>query len=146
MLPSPRLRPYLACADADAALAFYQRVFGMHCTQCLRMPDGKVGHAELTLPDLCLHVSSEFPEANVCAPPRLGGTAVALLLYVDDVDAVVRAAVEAGATQDGETKDEFFGDRTAKLTDPFGHRWFVHTRVEDVSPEEQERRFHALAQ
>lgn len=136
----PRIRPYIACHDAEAAIAYYTEVFGMELRTCLRMGE-KIGHAELGGPDLILYVSDEFPDMGVRAPRSLGGTAVSMMLYVDDVDAVVTKALELGATQEGETKDEFHGDRSAKIVDPFGHRWFVSTRIEEVSREEVERRF-----
>lgn len=136
----PRIRPYLACHDADAAIAYYTEVFGMELRSCLRMGE-KVGHAELGGPDLILYLSDEFPEMGVTSPRSLGGTAVSLMLYVDDVDAVVAKALERGARQEGETKDEFHGDRSAKIVDPFGHRWFVSTQIEEVSRDEVERRF-----
>ena len=139
--PGPRLRPYIACNDAKAAIEFYQAVFGMEVETILTMPDGKVGHAELKLPDLWLYLSDEFPGMGVRSPTTLGGTAVSLALYVDDVDAVVATALEAGATQEREIKNEFFGDRVGVIIDPFGHRWFVQTQVEEVGTEEMERRF-----
>ena len=139
--PGPRLRPYIACNDAKAAIEFYQAVFGMEVETILTMPDGKVGHAELKLPDLWLYLSDEFPGMGVRSPTTLGGTAVSLSLYVEDVDAVVATAVKAGATQEREIKDEFFGDRVGVIVDPFGHRWFVQTQIEEVGTEEMERRF-----
>ena len=139
--PGPRLRPYIACNDAKAAIEFYQAVFGMEVETILTMPDGKVGHAELKLPDLWLYLSDEFPGMGVRSPTTLGGTAVSLALYVDDVDAVVATALEAGATQEREIKNEFFGDRVGVIIDPFGHRWFVQTQIEEVGTEEMERRF-----
>lgn len=137
----PRLHPYIACSDATAAIAFYMDVFGMELETCLRMPGGKVGHAELRLPDLWMYVSDEFAEMGVRSPKTLGGTAVSLTLYVEDVDAVVTKALAKGSTQEGETRDEFHGHRVAKIVDPFGHRWFLQARIEDVSTAEMERRF-----
>ncbi len=136
----PRIRPYIACHDAEAAIAYYTEVFGLELRSCLRMGE-KIGHAELGGPDMMLYLSDEFPEMGVTSPKSLGGTAVSLMLYVQDVDAVVATALRNGATQEGETKDEFHGDRSAKLVDPFGHRWFVSTQSEEVSREEMERRF-----
>lgn len=139
--PGPRLRPYIACNDANAAIEFYQRVFGMDVRTILTMPDGKVGHAELERPGVHLYISDEFPRMGVQSPTTLGGTAVSLAIYVEDVDAVIATALEAGATQERETKNEFFGDRVGTIIDPFGHRWFVQTRIEDVETAEAERRF-----
>lgn len=139
--PGPRLRPYIACNDTNAAIEFYQRVFGMDVRTILTMPDGKVGHAELERPGVHLYISDEFPGMGVQSPTTLGGTAVSLAIYVEDVDAVIATALEAGATQERETKNEFFGDRVGTIIDPFGHRWFVQTRIEDVETAEVERRF-----
>lgn len=135
------MRPYLACSDARAAIQFYQDVFGMEVETVLTMPDGKVGHAELGLPNLWLYLSDEFVDMGIRSPSSLGGTAVSLAIYVEDVDAVIATALEAGATQERETKDEFFGDRVGVIIDPFGHRWFVHTQIEEVGTAEMERRF-----
>ncbi len=142
--PGPRLRPYLACHDAAAAIDFYTSVFGMTEVARLAMPDGSIVHAEVALGNDHLYLSSEFPDMGIVGPKTAGHSTMALMLYVEDVDTIVAKVVEAGGTQQGETKDEFFGDRSAKVTDPFGHRWFIHQQLEEVSPEELQRRFAAM--
>ncbi len=139
--PGPRLTPYLAVHDAGRAVDFYVRVLGMEEVSRLQMDDGRLGHVELAIGNARIFLSDEFPEIDVKGPKARGGASVSLHLYVENVDAVVAAAVEAGATQEGETKDEFHGDRSAKLVDPWGHRWMLASCIENVSAEEVERRF-----
>lgn len=139
--PGPRLIPSLIVRDATAALAFYVRALGFVETTRLRMSDGRIGHAELELGTARIYLADEFPEVHCTGPDPERGTSVSLSLYVHDVDAVVATAVEAGATLEGEVKNEFYGDRTARLRDPFGHRWMLHARIEELSHEEVERRF-----
>jgi len=137
----PRLRPYVACSDARAAIAFYRDVFGMELEMCLEMSDGRIGHAELKLPDLWLYVADTFPEMGVRSPTDLGGTAVSLSMYVEDVDDVFARAVAAGARAEREPNDAFYGDRVAVVIDPAGHRWMLHTQREALSTAEVVRRF-----
>ena len=138
-LSTDGILPYLAVSDADRAIALYVDVFGM--TDLYRLAwEGRIGHAELELNGGRLLISDEFPEAEVRGPTHYEGTPVSLLLYVADVNATARKAVAAGFKQQGDIKDEFFGDRVVKLVDPFGHRWFVHQRLEDVSVDEIKRR------
>lgn len=139
--PGPRLVPYLAVSDARAAIEFYVDVLGMQEDSRIEMDDGRIGHAELALGHAKLYVADEFPEIDIVGPATRGGTTVSLHLYVEDVDAVVAAALEAGATQEGATKNALHGDRTAKIVDPFGHRWLLATRIEEVSAEEIARRY-----
>ncbi|MET0385048.1 MAG: VOC family protein, partial [Polyangiales bacterium] len=109
----------------------------------LKEPSGKIGHAELDIDGALLMLADEYPDFGALSPVTVGGTPVSLHLYVDDVDAVVKRAVDAGATVLRPLRDEFFGDRTATLSDPFGHRWHLATRKEEVSPEEMQRRMDA---
>ena len=143
VLSSSQLQPYLAVSDAARAIELYTRVFGMKERYRLPMGD-KIGHAELELGPTRLLLSSEFKDVGAISPDTLGGSPTALLLYVDNVDAVVKAALEEGFTQQGETKNEFHGDRVAQMTDPFGHRWFIHQKIEDVPPETIVERFKAM--
>ncbi|HJL17398.1 MAG TPA: VOC family protein [Sandaracinaceae bacterium LLY-WYZ-13_1] len=144
--PGLRLISYLAVRDAEAALAFYADVLGASVITKIPMGDGRLGHAELALPgDARLFLSDEFPEMNVAGPAALGGTPVSLMLYVEDVDATAARAVEKGAELQGAIEDQIHGDRTARLVDPFGHRWFLSSRIEEVGPEEIERRYAAQA-
>jgi PhnB protein len=139
----PRLSPYLAVDDAHAAIGFYCDMLGAVERVRLGGPDGKIGHAELEFGTSVLMLADEFPEAGNQSPKTLGGTAVTLSLYVADVDAVHARALAAGATELRAPADQFYGDRTAGFEDPFGHRWFVATRIENVSAEEMQRRAEA---
>ena len=139
-----KVRPYLCCRDAARALDFYARAFGAVETMRLAEPSGRIGHAEFRLGDAVIMLSDEYPEMKVLSPQALGGTPVATHLYVDDVDAFCTRAVAAGATLARPVADQFYGDRTGQLEDPFGHRWFVANRVEEVSVVEMQRRYDAM--
>jgi PhnB protein len=136
----PRVVPYLCVDGASAAIEFYRDVFG--ATERMRMaePDGRIGHAELEIGTAVIMLVDEFPDLGVRSPRTIGGTPVTMTLYVEDVDAVFRRAIDAGATVLGPVKDQFYGDRTGQFEDPFGHRWSVATHVEDVSPEDMAQR------
>lgn len=142
----PRLSPYLIVDGAGAAIDFYVSVLG--ATERVRMdqPDGKVGHAELQLGDSVLMLADEFPEMDNRGPKSVGGTPVMLSLYVEDVDAVFKKAIGAGAKERHPVEDQFYGDRSGQFEDPFGHRWSIATHVEDVSGEEMEKRAAEAAQ
>jgi PhnB protein len=103
-------------------------------------PDGKVGHAELTIGDSLIMLSDEFPEMGVKSPKSLGGTPITMNVYVEDVDAVFERAVAAGAKPVRAVEDQFYGDRSGQFEDPFGHRWSIATHIEDVPPDEMQRR------
>ena len=141
----PQVSPYLHVRGAGEAIEFYRQVFG--ATERLRMPGpgGTIGHAELALGDSLLMLSDEYPDMGVRGPTTVGGTPVTLMVYVEDVDAVVEQAVEAGATVVRPLQDAFYGDRTALLEDPFGHQWSVATHIEDVPADEMARRAAAAA-
>ncbi len=129
--------PYLIIKGAASALDFYKKAFG--ATEMFRMPDasGKlVGHAEIKIGDSHIMLADEYPEMGYRSPQSLGGTPVSILLYVDDVDATIPRAVAAGAKLVQPIKDQFYGDRSGTLHDPFGHVWTVATHKKDVSPEE----------
>ncbi|CAO5247495.1 VOC family protein [Frankia sp. AgKG'84/4] len=140
----PQLSPYLCVDDADAAIAFYIDVLGATETVRMAQPDGKIGHAELTIGDSLLMLSDEYPDLGMVGPHSVGGTAVTLHLYVEDVDATFDRAVAAGAKPLRPVSDQFYGDRSGQFLDPFGHRWGVASRVENVSAEEMTRRMAAL--
>jgi len=132
--------PYLIVDGAAKAIDFYKKVFG--ATEKMRMPSpgGKVGHAELTLGDSMIMLADEHPEMGARAPHAYGGAAVSLMLYVPDVDATVATAIAGGAKVVRQVENQFYGDRMGTIEDPFGHRWYVATHVEDVPPEEMARR------
>lgn len=135
--------PHLVAQDAAAALAFYVRAFGAVERYRLVEPSGKIGHAELSIGDAVVMVCDEYPDFGAVSPAAYGGSPVKLLVYVDDCDAVVARAVEAGATLLRPVKDQFHGDRSGMVVDPAGFTWTIATRREDVSPEEMQRRFTA---
>jgi PhnB protein len=135
--------PYLAVEDAAEAIEYYKRAFGAKETVRMNTPDGKIGHAELELGDSHLMLSDPFPQASTKTPKELGGTTVNIFMYVEDVDAVVQQAVDAGATVTMEVADQFWGDRFGTITDPFGHTWSIATHVEDLTPDEIEERSKA---
>jgi PhnB protein len=137
--------PYLVIKGAAAAIDFYKKAFGAAEVMRMPQPDGRVGHAELKFGDSIVMLADEFPEMSVVGPKTLGNTSVALLLYVDDVDKAVERAVSLGATIKKPVADQFYGDRTGTLEDPFGHKWTLAVHLEDVSPEEMERRMAAQA-
>ncbi len=132
--------PYLAVKDGVKALEFYKKGFGATEIYKLLMPDGRLGHAEIRLGDSLIMLSDEFPEFGGTAPPTLGGSPVNIHLYVEDVDAFFKKAVAAGAKERKPVMDQFYGDRSGQLEDPYGHLWWVATHKEDVSPEEMQKR------
>jgi PhnB protein len=135
--------PYLAVDDAARAIQYYERAFGAKERVRMDAPDGKIAHAELEIGDSVVMLSDPFPQASTKSPKELGGTSASVFLYVEDVDAVVKQAVDAGATITMEVADQFWGDRFGSVTDPFGHSWSVATHVEDVPPEEMAERAKA---
>jgi len=135
--------PYLIVAGASRAIEFYAKAFGARELFRMGAPGEKVGHAELQIGNARIMLADEFPEMGARSPKSIGGTPVSLLLYVDDVDAVVPRAVAAGAKVVREVQDQFYGDRSGNIEDPFGHKWTIATHKEDVSPEEMERRARA---
>jgi PhnB protein len=138
------LSPYLIVNDAAGAIEFYKQVFGAHEEFRLTDPEGKIGHAELTIGGACMMLADEYVDFGALSPASVGGTPVHIHAYVEDLDAVVARALAAGALLIRELKLEFFGDRTCTLVDPFGHHWQLASRVEDVSPAEVQRRWTAL--
>lgn len=134
------LTPYLIVKGAAAALDFYARALGARELVRMADPSGKVGHAEMKIGDSPFMLADEFPEMGALAPPAGGGHSVSFLVYVPDVDAAFARALAAGAKAVRPVQDQFYGDRSGTLEDPFGHQWTLATHVEDVSPEEMERR------
>lgn len=132
--------PYLVLDQAAKAIEFYKQVFG--ATEIVRMPDpgGRIGHAEIKIGNSHVMLSDEFPEMGFRGPKSLGGAPVTLMVYVDNADDVFRKAIAAGAQERQAMKDQFYGDRSGQIQDPFGHVWTIATHVEDVTPEEMQRR------
>jgi PhnB protein len=135
------LTPYLRVKGASKAIEFYKNAFGAREVMRLADPGGRIGHAELEIGDSRLMISDEFPEMGLLAPHTSEEAPLVIHFYVEDVDSVLRMAVNAGARVVREAKDEFYGDRTCKLVDPFGHYWFVATHKEDVAQDEIEKRY-----
>jgi PhnB protein len=142
----PRVTPYLIVDGASAAIDFYRDVLG--ATERMRMPapNDKVGHAELQLGDSLIMLADETPDMDALGPKSVGGTPLMLHVYVEDADAVFERAVREGAKALRQVEDRFYGDRSGEFEDPFGHRWSVATHVEDVPPEEMERRMAAMTE
>lgn len=134
------ITPYLIIKGAAGAIDFYKRVFG--ATELMRMPDpsGKIGHAEIMIGDSHIMLADEYPEMGHRSPQTLGGAGVSLMIYLDDVDEVYKRALAAGAKQVQPLKDQFYGDRSGTVQDPYGHVWTIATHVEDIAPEEMQRR------
>jgi PhnB protein len=132
--------PYLIVSGAAKALEFYKQAFG--ATELFRMPqpDGRIGHAEIQIGNSRLMLADEHHEIGAKSPQTIGGTAVSILLYVEDADRIFNQAVAVGAKVTRPLENKFYGDRMGSLTDPFGHEWHIATHVEDVSPEELQKR------
>jgi PhnB protein len=136
------LTPYLIIDGAAAAMEYYKKAFG--ATELFRMEHGgKIGHAEMKIGDSPFMLSDGNPAEGHRDPKSLGGSAVGLMIYVDDVDKIFKQAIDAGGHEDRPLKDQFYGDRSGTLTDPYGHVWTVATHKEDVAPEEMEKRMAA---
>jgi uncharacterized glyoxalase superfamily protein PhnB len=130
------ITPHLVCHDAASAIDFYVKAFGAVEVGRLPGPDGRLWHGMIRIGDAALMLVDEFPEHGSRGPKALNGSPVTIHLYVDDVDATMARAVDAGATVTMPVADMFWGDRYGRLEDPFGHQWSVATHVRDVSPEE----------
>jgi PhnB protein len=131
--------PYLCIRGAQDAIDFYKKAFGAR--EVMRIDQGgKVGHAELMIGNARIYLADEFPTLGFVSPQTLGGSPIMIQIYVDDIDAFAKRAVAAGATLVRPVEDQFYGDRGGQIDDPFGHRWWFATHVEDVSNEEMKRR------
>ncbi|MFN7947499.1 MAG: VOC family protein [Blastocatellia bacterium] len=138
------LTPYLIIRNAAQAIEFYKQALGAEEVFRMPMPDGKIGHAEMRIGNSMFMLADEMPEEGFSSPQTLNGTAVSFMVYVEDVDAAFQRAVEAGAKELRPVKDQFYGDRTGTLADPFGHVWSIGTHVRDVTFEEMQK--HMAAQ
>ncbi|MFZ2490426.1 MAG: VOC family protein [Thermoanaerobaculia bacterium] len=132
--------PYLVIDGAARAMEFYRAAFGAVEVMRMPYPDGRIGHAEMKIGDAHIMLADEHPDEGHRGPKAFGGSAVSIMIYIADTDGAVAAAVERGATIVRPVETQFYGDRMGVITDPFGHVWNVATHVEDVSPEEMERR------
>lgn len=136
--------PYLTVDGCRAAINFYKEAFG--ATEVMTMPAGdRIAHAEIRIGDSIVMLSDEWPEMGALSPTSRGGCTSMLMIYVEDVDSVFQRAIAAGGTVEQPVQDQFYGDRSGTLADPFGHRWTIATHVEDVSNEEAQRRMESQA-
>jgi len=135
--------PYLICDGAAKAIDFYKKAFGAIEVVRMGMPGGKVMHAEIKIGDSYINLADEHPKSGVRSPKSYGGSPISVLLYVENTDATVAQFVSAGGTITTPIKDEFYGDRAATVVDPFGHTWYIHTHIKDVSPEEMKKAMQA---
>jgi PhnB protein len=135
----PRVIPYLSIDGASDAIKFYADVLGAEERMRMGAPDGKIGHAELAIGDSIVMLADPFPEGTPSAK-AVGASPVTIMVYVEDVDATFDKAINAGADVIKKPENQFYGDRSGSFTDPFGHRWHIATHVEDVSPEDMQKR------
>ena len=138
------ITPHLSVKGADKAIEFYKKAFGAEVKGVHHTPDGRVMHAMLKIGDSHLMMDDEFPGMGTPSPQTLGGSPVVLNIYVDDVDALFNQAVAAGAQVTMPLQNQFWGDRYGQIKDPFGHTWALGQHIEDVAPEEMERRGKAI--
>ncbi|MCC3306020.1 VOC family protein [Sneathiella sp. HT1-7] len=135
---------YLRARNAEKAIAFYKDVFG--ATEKFRLvePGGRIGHIELSLGNTVIMLSDEFPEFDIHAPSTEAPNGVSIHLHVDDADALISKCAAAGATVIREAADAFYGERSGTIRDPFGHNWIIGHSIEEVEPEEMQRRYDAM--
>ncbi len=136
--------PYLRVRGAAEAIEFYRKVFGATEEMRLTEPSGRIGHAEIKLGGIVIMLSDEYPEHGIRGPATLGGTTFAMHLHCNNADALIERAVEAGATVVRPAQDQFYGERSGTIRDPFGHEWLLGHSIEPVSPDEMQRRYTEL--
>jgi PhnB protein len=134
------ITPYLIVDNAMEAINFYKKIFGAKEAFRMDRPDGKVGHAELKIGDTKIMLADVYPEMGAHSPRSYGGSPVSIHLYIKNVDAVVQKAVSAGARLTKPVENMFYGDRSGGLEDPYGHKWYISTHVEDVTPAVMKKR------
>jgi len=143
-MPSVPLSLYIVVKDGAAAIEFYKDAFGAKELFRLTEPSGKIGHAELDFNGGLLMLAEEYPDFGALSPATIGGSPVSLYLAVANTDEAVERTIKAGATLTRPAKDEFYGERTAQVTDPFGYRWSLNQRIEEVSAAEMQRRWDEM--
>ena len=136
----PQVMPYLSIDGAGEAIEFYKKVLGAKERMRMVAPGGKIGHAELEIGSSVIMLADAFPEMGGTAAKPGAGSPVSIMVYLEDVDTVWQRAIDAGATATRKVEDQFYGDRSGGFEDPFGHHWHIATHVEDVPPDEMERR------
>ena len=135
---------YLRVTDTAKAIAFYEKAFGAKELFRLTEPSGRIGHAEIRIGPATIMLSDEFPELDIRGPQSLGGTTVSIHIHVSDVDRLFEQAVAAGGTVVRPLQNHFYGERSGTIRDPFGHEWLLGACIEDVTPEEMQRRYTEL--
>jgi PhnB protein len=140
-LPGQAVSAYLIAKDAVRAVDFYKRAFNAKERFVLTEPSGKIGHAELDIRGTVFMLADEYPDFGALGPMTIGGSPIKMHIYVDDADIAVEQAIKAGATLLRPLKNEFYGDRVGMVADPYGYSWFIASRVEEVSPQEMQKRF-----
>jgi uncharacterized glyoxalase superfamily protein PhnB len=135
---------YLRVSDAARAIGYYHDAFGAEEKYRLEEPSGRVGHAELSFGNTTIMWSDEVPEMGIRGPHSIGGTSVTIHLHVPDADAVLDRAEKAGGEIIRPAQDQFYGERSGTVRDPFGHEWNVGHEIESVAPEEMQRRYDAM--
>jgi PhnB protein len=138
--------PYLIVNDAAKAIAFYKKAFGAAELMRMETPEGRIGHAEIRIGDSAVMLADEHPKMGYRSPQSVGGTAVSLMVYVERVDDIFKQALACGAEEMQPIKDQFYGDRSGTVKDPYGHVWTISTHVEDVAPDEMRRRVEQYTQ
>lgn len=136
--------PYLRVRNAGAAIEFYKKVFGVTEKFRLTEPSGRIGHAELDFGSAVVMISEEYPEYGILGPQSIGGTGSSIHLHVDDCDALIARAVDAGASLVRKPQDQFYGERSGAVRDPFGHEWLIGHELEKLTPEEMQRRYDEM--
>lgn len=140
------ITPYLIVDGAKEAIKFYQNAFGAFEMVRTQSPDGeKIMHAEIQIGGSIIMLADEFPEMGHRGPKTIGGSAVMIVLYVENADETFAKAIEHGAVEKRPLQDQFYGDRMGTLEDPFGHAWSIATHIEDMSPEEMQKRFKEVS-
>lgn len=133
--------PYLRVKRAADAIDFYKKAFGAEELFRLTEPSGRIGHAELKIGGTVLMLSEEYPEYGIVGPETLGGTTFAIHLHVENADEWIARAVSTGAVVVRPASDAFYGERSGTVRDPFGHEWLLGHQIEEVTPEEMQRRY-----
>jgi PhnB protein len=134
--------PYICVKDSAKAIEFYKQAFGAIEKYRLKEPSGRIGHAEISIGESVIMLSDEYPDYGALSPTSIGGSAVTFHVRVLDADAAMKRALGAGATLLRPVEKQFYGERSGMVTDPFGYRWFIGAHVEDVSPDEMQKRWN----
>jgi uncharacterized glyoxalase superfamily protein PhnB len=144
MIDVHEVYPYLRVHNTAEAIDFYARAFGAEELFRLSEPSGRIGHAEIKIGTTTVMLADEYPEHGIHGPRSLGGTTFSIHLHVGDVDRAFERAVSAGASVVRPLQNQFYGERSGTIRDPFGHEWLLGGHIESVTPEEMQRRYTAM--